>query len=838
MKKFIKIETKKQIYILLFIISVIFSLILTVLYYVNNHPLDLVITSKTKLLTNHNKRFYKDLNGNGKTESVILGIDKDSVNYYIAINDDNNRIFRQFNFTSPIGTGNIFFDNFNDDNYKDLFVIYKQSDSLFLSVIDIKTDNYFINKHLLLTKPDSVKTKFWDINIIFGGMLNRKDFIFAVSGAFSHYPRTVYSFDIFSKKITHTFPTNASIMKISMFDLNNDNEKEIIITSVATGNIRPPAIYNDQTNWLFVLNQKLHPVFAPLNFGTYPSSGFFVEPYLYNGKYYFSVATEIAENGKRINKLFTVGSDGKIVREQQVPGSIINQIIFYDNNKNPQIIVSTSGGNVFVFNHSLKLISKHKTGIERLELMKTISPSVINEKLILAKNNNDLFLFSYNFTKNAELDLNSIPQPDAYNFSFKNCASDKHESLFVFTKENLLNIAIKQNRYFKYLPLLFLFLTLFIFIVLFILHKVFSLLSTYTKFFTHQLQHSPNGIIILDSDGKLQYNNKKIGEMLKVKTELKKGRLYDKIFPQFHDISKTISSSIKSKEKLREKISYSLADYIFKGEIIVTPFTSKIGFTYAYLIQIVDHTESVTSDRLKTWSATIQRIAHEIKTPLSGINLGLDTLKNRLNRETNNYSKDISLIQNEVNRIKALTKNFLIFSNMEKPNFAELNLSFLINESLGVFQNYFNSGIELTLGNTNFTILGDFTQLKQLFHIVIENAIDACGGKGKIKIKVKRLKIKGERKSTESENIKVKSTKEDDIKTTNNFIKISITDSGKGIPEEELTKIFEPYYTTKKDGTGIGLAIAKKIIEDHKGRLEIESKFGAGTKVSIYLETF
>jgi signal transduction histidine kinase len=241
-------------------------------------------------------------------------------------------------------------------------------------------------------------------------------------------------------------------------------------------------------------------------------------------------------------------------------------------------------------------------------------------------------------------------------------------------------------------------------------------------------------------------------------------------------------------------------------------------------MEISDYTEALLTDRGKIWGATLQRIAHEIKTPLSGINLGLDTLAKKLSRETDKYTGDIVLIQNEVNRIKALTKNFLLFSNMEKPNFTKVKLNRLLEESIDVFNSYLNSGIELTIQPTKYIVLGDELQLKQLFNVIIENAIDACGGKGKIDIRFEKKEIRLERQDTR--------------KTTNKneVIKIIVSDNGKGISEEKLSKIFDPYFTTKKDGTGIGLAIAKKIVEDHKGQIKVESKLNKGTTVYIYLQ--
>ncbi len=831
MKESLKIKTKKQIYTLLFVLAVIISVSLVLFYYANNSPLDMQY-SKHPSMNKGMIQFYTDLDGNGKTEKVIHGANKDSTTYYIAINNDKERILCQYNFKVPINADNIFFDDYNNDNYKDMFVIYKQNDSLFLSVINIKSEEYFIKKNLLLTKPDSARNNFWDINIIFGGLVNLHEFIFAISGAYCLYPRTVYSYNLETKKITYTFPTNASIMEIRLLDLDRDGKKEIIVTSASTGNIRAPSIYNDQTNWFFVLNQKLQPVFSPLNFGSYPSSWFSVKPYLNNGEHYFSITTEIVENGKRVDKIFVINSNGKIVFKKTLPEYVIDHFIIYDDKNKPEIITITSSGNISVYDNSLNLQNNYKTGLEFLRFIKTLKLPDVDNNLVLAQSNNRIILFDEYFNKLSQITLSDIPIQNKYNFSVKKTLHDSKETIFALSKNNIYEISIKKNRYYKYLPFIFLLLTFLIFVLLLMFHKLLSLLSTYTKFFTHQLQHSPNGIVILNSDGELQYSNTKVDEILKITTGLKKGNPYTKIFIPFNEIIKTISKAINTKEKTKGKISYNLPDRIFNGEIVVTPFTSSIGFTYAYLIQVIDHTEPITADRIKIWSSTIQRIAHEIKTPLSGINLGLDTLSYNLERENSKYVKSISLIQKEVDLIKNLTKNFLIFSNMEKPNLSELDLDYLIFESLDVFNTYFTSGIKLKFSPSNYKVAGDFNQLKQLFHVVIENAIDACEGVGEIEIKTVKAEAEGNETVSIGNNDKVGMR---NIKTGR--IKVIISDTGEGISDEKLSRIFEPYFTTKKDGTGIGLAIAKKIAEDHDGKIEIESELGVGTKVIIYLKT-
>jgi len=106
------------------------------------------------------------------------------------------------------------------------------------------------------------------------------------------------------------------------------------------------------------------------------------------------------------------------------------------------------------------------------------------------------------------------------------------------------------------------------------------------------------------------------------------------------------------------------------------------------------------------------------------------------------------------------------------------------------------------------SIIADGERLKQVFLNILLNALDAL-----VKSKSKEITI--------------------EAKTENNFAVVEITDSGKGIPPESLSDIWKPFFTKKKDGTGLGLAVTKKIVEEHGGTIEAFNVFPAGTKIRV-----
>ncbi len=259
-------------------------------------------------------------------------------------------------------------------------------------------------------------------------------------------------------------------------------------------------------------------------------------------------------------------------------------------------------------------------------------------------------------------------------------------------------------------------------------------------------------------------------------------------------------------------------------------------------MEISDYTEILLTDRGKVWNSTLQRITHEIKTPLSTIIFSVDNIKSKLHDKNANIDEELSLIQNKLKRLKQLTKNFMVFTNVEKPLLKKVSILEILNNSIIIFKSYFQNEMLLTFDVNNYYVLADPVQLSQFFPLLIENSIDACKGKGELYIKTERVNIfdktKWEKSFANIETNKSIKVENEDITNTNNYIKIIIKDDGHGMSHETLQKIFQPYFTTKKDGTGIGISLAKKIVEDNKGWLDITSEIGKGTTLTVYLQEF
>jgi len=207
-------------------------------------------------------------------------------------------------------------------------------------------------------------------------------------------------------------------------------------------------------------------------------------------------------------------------------------------------------------------------------------------------------------------------------------------------------------------------------------------------------------------------------------------------------------------------------------------------------------------------------IAHEIRNPLSSIR-GLAQFVYNSFSSTDERKEDLNTIIQEVDRLNKLVVQVLDFAKLKKPNLTRFSLNDLIRKIAELFKLEIKDKqikFSLELSPDISQIQADEDQVRQILMNVIINAIQAISKEGEIKIKTEKALLKGE-----------------------SAIKLIIEDSGVGIPERDFTQIFDPFFSTKEKGSGLGLSIAYKLIEAHQGEIKVESKEGEGTKFVIFL---
>ena len=257
----------------------------------------------------------------------------------------------------------------------------------------------------------------------------------------------------------------------------------------------------------------------------------------------------------------------------------------------------------------------------------------------------------------------------------------------------------------------------------------------------------------------------------------------------------------------------------FENELGVTLFVRGTELTSELRMVVFDDiTDVVSAQRSIAWSEVARRLAHEIKNPLTPIQLSAERLQHKLAgklspEQEEMMNRSTETIIGQVQAMKEMVNDFRDFAKTPTPQLRPVSINALTTEILGLYE---GSPLRTQLDARCPDIMGDPTQLRQVIHNLLQNAQDATleGSRPGEAVEVKtELVPYGEHNGMEQK-----------------AVRLTISDSGVGFTAKILARAFEPYVTTKSKGTGLGLAVVKKIIDDHSAKIEIRNRM-QGTEV-------
>ena len=317
------------------------------------------------------------------------------------------------------------------------------------------------------------------------------------------------------------------------------------------------------------------------------------------------------------------------------------------------------------------------------------------------------------------------------------------------------------------------------------------------------------GVISFDAVYKIRTANQAAYRIFRIQVNYFIGRT----LPQLAESSTELAEPLKSIQRLLEQ-----ADDIWEQRIAFlgpngrqellcrgTPLFSQDGLRVGAVVVFDDVTDLIQAQKNAAWGEVARRLAHEIKNPLTPIQLSAERLQHKLADKLD--AADASILQRstktivqQVEAMKEMVDDFSEYAKPSKKQSVMIDLSALVQEVLALY--VLRSGVEFKADYEPGPLMinGDPVSIRQVLHNLIKNALEAIESKGLIEIKLHRVQ-----------------------KNDTDFIEIALHDDGPGIKDEHLEKIFEPYVTTKAKGTGLGLAIVKKIIEEHGGAIWVDT---------------
>lgn len=251
-----------------------------------------------------------------------------------------------------------------------------------------------------------------------------------------------------------------------------------------------------------------------------------------------------------------------------------------------------------------------------------------------------------------------------------------------------------------------------------------------------------------------------------------------------------------------------------------------------YLVVFDDISDVISASRLVAWGEVARRLAHEIKNPLTPIQLSAERLALKLvnkldERDAGMLTRATNTIVNQVASLKKMVEDFREYARTPPAQMQAVDMNALVTEVLNLYgwdpqtqTAAYNQRIQLQISLYEGLPLveGDPTQLRQIIHNLLSNATDAL-----------------EQDDTQPNPCIVVRTSltQADSNNMQSAVRLVVTDNGPGFDEGMLSRVFEPYITTKSTGTGLGLAIVKKIIEEHGGKIDIANRQEGGARISI-----
>tara|TARA_B100000700_G_C15026846_1_gene848607 strand:+ start:934 stop:2556 length:1623 start_codon:yes stop_codon:yes gene_type:complete len=231
----------------------------------------------------------------------------------------------------------------------------------------------------------------------------------------------------------------------------------------------------------------------------------------------------------------------------------------------------------------------------------------------------------------------------------------------------------------------------------------------------------------------------------------------------------------------------------------------------------------LATERHEAWESVARKLAHEIKNPLTPIQLSIDGIRskylNKVGDKDNRFSNYLDTITKQIKDIEHLVNEFSDFARMPKPNFKKIDIYKVISRSVNLHDTTEKEiNFVFPKNKSAYYIKGDEEQFNRVFINLIKNSIESIYEK-------------------KSKNVDFKGKISIDIKEDRDYIYVTIEDNGIGFGQISKTKMITPYFTTKKKGTGLGLAIVTKIINDHDSTILFNS-INDGARVEITLPKY
>jgi len=339
------------------------------------------------------------------------------------------------------------------------------------------------------------------------------------------------------------------------------------------------------------------------------------------------------------------------------------------------------------------------------------------------------------------------------------------------------------------------------------------------KYMETVLRNVSAGVVAVDKEGAITTINRAAERMLGIKTEKVLNRKYEEVLKPEH--MKMVKVFLEEMQRSSEEITAKQITIHIKDRALTLLVTTGVlvdddGQYMGLVVVFEDITQLQRAERVAAWREVARRIAHEIKNPLTPIQLSAQRLQrkyaDRLGEDETIFTECTKTIISQVDVLKNLVNEFSRYARMPVSQRTLNDLNAVVKESVVLFQDAHKGVIFDVQEDSNIPRLNlDAEQIRRVMVNLLDNAVAAVGNdNGRIEVKTY-------------------------YDGTGRQARVDVIDNGCGVTDADKMKIFEPYYSTKRSGSGLGLAIVNSIISDHRGRVSVTDNTPRGTIVSFEL---
>jgi two-component system, NtrC family, nitrogen regulation sensor histidine kinase NtrY len=335
------------------------------------------------------------------------------------------------------------------------------------------------------------------------------------------------------------------------------------------------------------------------------------------------------------------------------------------------------------------------------------------------------------------------------------------------------------------------------------------------KFVETLLANVAAGVISVDPWGKITTWNKAAEQMLGLTAEKAVGENYEDVFsPEPLQVMREIVEQVKEDESVEREIKIRLSDQLLTAMVTAATLRGDEGRIVGMMVFLEDITQIQQVQRMEAWREVARRIAHEIKNPLTPIQLSAERLRKRyatmLEGNGAILDKCTSTIIQQVEELKNLVNEFSNFARLPSARLATQDLNEIVREALFLFKEG-HKEIRFHFESEPIPPLElDRDQMKRALINLLDNAVAAVEERGEIRLATSHDRSRG-------------------------VVCLEVADDGCGLASGVKPRIFEPYFSTKENGTGLGLTIVSQIVEDHQGYIRVRPNEPRGTRFTIEL---